>query len=154
RGPVIPVYVLDDETPRHRKMGAVSRWWLHHSLKSLDRHLREKGSRLILRRGNAVKVLADIANKAGGEEIHALHHYEPWWLDAEKNLQAALGSEKALILHDGNYLLPPGAVTTGSGEPYKIFTPFWKSLRTLMPPSDPVPEPQKLDTPLLWPIGD
>ncbi|HEY9092920.1 deoxyribodipyrimidine photo-lyase [Parasphingorhabdus sp.] len=154
RGPVIPVYVLDDETPRHRKMGAASRWWLHHSLKSLDRHLREIGSRLILRRGNAVKVLADIANKAGVEEIHALHHYEPWWLNAEKNLRAALGSEKDLILHDGNYLLPPGAVTTGSGDPYKIFTPFWKSLRTFMPPSDPVPEPQKLDTPLLWPIGD
>jgi deoxyribodipyrimidine photo-lyase len=27
--PVIPVYVLDDETPRHRRLGAASRWWLH-----------------------------------------------------------------------------------------------------------------------------
>ncbi|MCB2046568.1 MAG: deoxyribodipyrimidine photo-lyase, partial [Novosphingobium sp.] len=29
-GPVIPVYILDDETPRHRRMGGASRWWLHH----------------------------------------------------------------------------------------------------------------------------
>ena len=35
-GPVIPVYVLDDETPKHRKMGGASRWWLHHSLKALQ----------------------------------------------------------------------------------------------------------------------
>ena len=50
-GPVIPVYILDDDTPKHRAMGAASRWWLHHSLASLDASLREKGSRLILRRG-------------------------------------------------------------------------------------------------------
>ena len=35
QGPVIPVYILDDETPKHRKMGAASRWWLHHSLADL-----------------------------------------------------------------------------------------------------------------------
>lgn len=154
RGPVIPVYVLDDETPRHHKMGAASRWWLHHSLKSLDQHLREKSSRLILRRGNAAKILADIAHKVGVEEIHALHHYEPWWLNAEKHVRDALDSGIELVLHDGNYLLPPGAVTTGGGDPYKIFTPFWKSLRATMPPSEPVPVPQKFDRPQQWPIGD
>mgnify|MGYP003335755971 CR=1 FL=1 len=42
-GPVVPVYVLDDETPRHRAMGGASRWWLHHSLKRLDESLRAKG---------------------------------------------------------------------------------------------------------------
>ncbi|MFK5108751.1 deoxyribodipyrimidine photo-lyase, partial [Klebsiella pneumoniae] len=36
QGPVIPVYVLDDHTPRHRRMGAASRWWLHHSLQALS----------------------------------------------------------------------------------------------------------------------
>jgi deoxyribodipyrimidine photo-lyase len=29
--PVIPVYILDYDTPKHRKMGAASRWWLHHN---------------------------------------------------------------------------------------------------------------------------
>ncbi|PKP89414.1 MAG: deoxyribodipyrimidine photolyase, partial [Alphaproteobacteria bacterium HGW-Alphaproteobacteria-16] len=52
-GPVVPVYVLDDETPKHRAMGGASRWWLHHSLKALDASLKEKGSRLILRRGRS-----------------------------------------------------------------------------------------------------
>ena len=47
-GPVIPVYILDDETPKHRAMGGASRWWLHHSLAALDAALRAKGSRTLL----------------------------------------------------------------------------------------------------------
>ncbi len=44
-GPVIPVYVLDDESPRQWAMGGAQRWWLHHSLARLDAALRDKGSR-------------------------------------------------------------------------------------------------------------
>src|SRR3546814_17840621 len=42
-GPVIPLYVLDDQAPRQWKMGGASRWWLHHSLRSLDDDLRKIG---------------------------------------------------------------------------------------------------------------
>ena len=52
-GPVIPIYILDDDTPKHRKMGAASRWWLHHSLTALDADLQALGSRLILRAGKS-----------------------------------------------------------------------------------------------------
>lgn len=153
-GPVIPVYVLDDETPKHRKMGGASRWWLHHSLKSLDSRLREKGSRLILRRGVAANIIADIAQGAGASAVHCLRHYEPWWRNAEKDLKAALTGQVDLHRHDGNYLMPPGSVTTGSGDPYKIYTPFWKSLREYMPPPQAVPAPQKIDAPGDWPASD
>lgn len=154
KGPVIPVYVLDDETPKHRRMGGASRWWLHHSLASLDERLREKGSRLILRRGKAATVIADIMRKAGANEIHALRHYEPWWRNAERELKEELGGDRKLCLHEGNYLLPPGAVTTGSGEPYKIYTPFWRALNDRMPPAEPHRAPQTIDAPSQWPVSD
>ncbi len=154
RGPVIPVYVLDEETPKHRKMGEASLWWLHHSLVSLGESLSAKGSRLILRRGVTADIVADIARKSGAKEIHALHHYEPWWRNAEKALHAALGADCDLVLHDGNYLLPPGTVTTGSGHPYKIYTPFWKALREHMPPSEPIRTPQNIEAPQEWPHSD
>ena len=153
-GPVIPVYILDDETPKHRKMGAASRWWLHHSLESLDRSLRDKGSRLILRRGTSATILADIATKAGVSKIHALRHYEPWWRNAERELKEALPDGVELRLHDGNYLMPPGSVTTGAGDPYKIYTPFWKALREHMPPTEPSRTPQSIDAPAEWPASD
>jgi deoxyribodipyrimidine photo-lyase len=149
-GPVIPVYVLDDETPRHRAMGGASRWWLHHSLASLDSDLRERGSRLILRRGRCDEVLAGLAAETGAREVHALHHYEPWWRNAERAVAAVL----KLTLHDGNYLAPPGSVLSGSGTPYRIYTPFWRALLGQMPPPAPGLAPGQLAAPAHWPDSD
>ena len=147
---MVPVYVLDDETAKHRKMGAASRWWLHHSLVALDEALRAKGSRLILRRGKSDDVLAEVAQEVGATRVHALHHYEPWWRNAER----AVADQLDLILHDGNYLAPAGSVTTGAGQPYKIFTPFWRALREQLPPAAPLPSPGRLDAPGSWPQSD
>lgn len=154
QGPVIPVYILDDETPKHRKMGGASRWWLHHSLQSLDNALQAKGSRLILRQGKAAHILADLAKQCGAESIHALHHHEPWWLNAQKDLRSQLDDNAELVLHHGNYLLPPGTLKTGSGGPYKIYTPFWKSLRERMPPAEAMDAPEKLAAPDNWPDSE
>ena len=140
-GPVIPVYVLDDETPKHRAMGGASRWWLHHSLEALAAELEARGSRLVLRRGRAADELAKVAEETGASAIHALRHYEPWWRNAERALKEALPPDVAFHRHDGNFLLPPGSVTTGSGGQYKIFTPFYRALMERMPPASPLPEP-------------
>ncbi|MES1985709.1 MAG: deoxyribodipyrimidine photo-lyase [Pseudomonadota bacterium] len=149
-GPVIPVYILDDDTPKHRKMGGASRWWLHHSLESLDASLREKGSRLILRQGNSVEVLAALAEETGATRVHALRHYEPWWINAEKQV----GETLDLCLHDGNYLLPPGTVRTGSGGLFKIYTPFWRALSQHMPPPEPRAAPKAIPALAKWPESD
>jgi len=149
-GPVIPVYILDDETPKHRKMGEASRWWLHHSLARLDESLREKGARLILRRGKAEEQLAAIAKESGASVVHCLRHYEPWWRNAER----AVAKRLDLICHDGNYLAPPGSVKTGSGGLYKIYTPFWRALKEQMPPSRPANGPGAIKAPGKWPKSD
>ncbi|MBL9066143.1 MAG: deoxyribodipyrimidine photo-lyase [Sphingopyxis sp.] len=149
-GPVIPVYILDDETPKHRRMGAASRWWLHHSLASLDASLREKGSQLVLRRGRCDEQLAMIAEETGATSVHCLRHYEPWWRNAEK----AVAKRLELICHDGNYLLPPGSLTTGGGTPYKIYTPYWRALKDHMPPPEPSNRPREIAAPGAWPESD
>lgn len=148
-GPVIPVYVLDDETPDDRKLGGAARWWLHHSLEAMNRRLGAHRSRLILRRGNAAEELGKLADETGAGAVHALRHYEPWWRKAEERL----GETLDLRLYDGNYLAPPGSVVTGSGDPYKIFTPFWRALQKRMPPREPLPEPS-LTNPDKWPKSD
>ncbi|MEN9924962.1 MAG: hypothetical protein RL268_1088, partial [Pseudomonadota bacterium] len=149
-GPVVPVYVLDDETAAHRRMGGASRWWLHHSLAALDAALRAKGSRLILRRGKSDEVLAALAEETGARAVHALHHYEPWWRNAER----AVAKRLTLHLHHGNYLAPPGTVLNGSGAPYKIYTPFWRALNERLPPAPPLAEPERIAAPASWPGSD
>ena len=148
-GPVIAVYVLDDERAGDRRLGGASRWWLHHSLASLSAELERRGSKLILRRGDCVEHLAAIARETGATTIHALRHYERWWRKAEEELAARAD----LCLHDGNYLAPPGSITTGAGQPYRIYTPFAKALTPLMPARDPLPAPD-LAAPDSWPASD
>lgn len=149
-GPVIPVYVLDDETAGDRAMGGAARWWLHHSLDSLVCALAQRHSRIVLRRGDAVRELAKLVEETGAEAVHALRHYEPWWRKA----QGKLAGQVDLRLYDGNYLMPPGAVTTNGGDPYKIYTPFAKAVLDYMPPRECLPEPETLHSPDRWPDSD
>ena len=153
-GPVIPVYVLDDARAGDHAYGGASKVWLHHSLESLGKSYGAHNSRIVLRRGDAPQVLAALADETGATCIHAMRHYEPWWKEAEDELRDALGGDRQLCLYDGNYLLPPGSVTTGSGDPYKIYTPFAKSVLEVMPPRDPLPEPETLSSPDSWPDSD
>ncbi|NNM78627.1 deoxyribodipyrimidine photo-lyase [Sphingomonas sp. ID1715] len=150
RGAVIPLYVLDDETPCAWRIGGAQRWWLHHSLAALDSALQAKGSRLILRKGPAAQVVAQVVEEVGAAAVHAIRHYEPWWIEAERTL----ASKVDLVLHDGNQLAPPDTVRTGSGGFFKIYTPFWRALSAMMPPPKPQPAPKHIPAPKSWPKSD
>jgi len=149
-GPVVAVYVLDDEAAKHHAYGGASRWWLHHSLESLAKSLADRGSRLILRRGDAAQELTRLADEIGASTIHANRHYEPWW----RKVQGRLCESLDLQLYDGNYLMPPGSITTGSGGQYKIYTPFSRAVRAAFPPRDALPEPEIITAPAQWPVSD
>ncbi|MES2337637.1 MAG: deoxyribodipyrimidine photo-lyase [Pseudomonadota bacterium] len=147
-GAVIPVYTLDDDASGKWAMGGAQRWYLHHALDAFGKALKDKGSRLILRRGDAVAELQKLCEETGATAIHAIRHYEPWWRKAE----AALGDR--LTLHDGNHLAPIEDVTTGSGGLFKVYSAFWKALNQRMPPDKPLPMPRTIPVPAKWPKSD
>ena len=99
-GPVIPVFVLDEDRGGDHAIGAASKVWLHYSLQSLAKSYGSRHSRIILRKGDAPQVLAAIADQTGASCIHAMRHYEPWWKEAEDELRDALGEERKLCLYD------------------------------------------------------
>jgi deoxyribodipyrimidine photo-lyase len=140
-GPVVPLYVLDDDTPGQWSMGAAQRWWLHHSLAALAADLEPKGAPLVLRRGRAAEEVARVARETGAVRVHALAHYEPWWKAAE----AELAERVDLALHDGLLLSPPERILTRQGGRYRMFTPFWRALAEQMPPPPPLPIPDTLE---------
>jgi deoxyribodipyrimidine photo-lyase len=149
-GAVVPVYILDQESPGGWAIGGAQLWWLHHSLASLDRDLRAIGSRLILRRGEAVAELGRAAAELGTARIHALRHYEPWWVAAEGRVAEQL----ELRLHDGNQLAPPQKVVSGSGKAYRVYAPFFRALQQHLPPLEPLAAPERLAAPEAWPVSD
>ena len=150
RGAVIPVYIFDDDTPGRWRIGGAQRWWLHQSLAVLAGDLEAIGSRLILRRGRAADVLADLCAEVGTSRVHALRHYEPWWQEAEREVAERLD----LRLHDGNQLAPLDALRTGAGEAFKVYAPFWRCLEQRLPPPRPLPAPTRLQAPDAWPASD
>lgn len=149
-GPVIPVYILDDETPGAWRFGGAQRWWLHHSLSALDESLRKRGSALVLRRGPAAEQLRAVAEEAGTRRIHAIQHYEPW----HKQVEADIDGSFELVLHDGNYLAAPDTLRNGQNQRYRMFAPWYRRLLDRMPPDLPLPAPERIPAPDRVPPSD
>ncbi|RZA14748.1 MAG: deoxyribodipyrimidine photo-lyase [Lysobacteraceae bacterium] len=125
--PLVCLYVLDDETPGDWKMGGAARWWLHHSLAALGKSLKGK---LVLRRGDAARVVTMLAQETGADTVTWNRCYEPFAVERDRALKAALG-ETGIAVHsfNGALLHEPWEITTGAGKPYRVFTPFWNAMR-------------------------
>ncbi len=140
--PLIPLYIYDTLSPDIEKPGAASRWWLHHSLTALGKQLKAAGQTLILRRGPAVDVLKELIEQTGASDIY-FHHAH---IAGEANLEsdiAMMAGDKGATCHryPGELLFEPSMVRTGKGEPYKVFTPFWRSCLAHTAPSKSLPQP-------------
>ena len=125
---VVPVYVHAPEEDGAWRPGAASRWWLHHSLGSLAAGLERLGSRLVIRRGPSLESLLELAAETGASSVHWNRLYEPAAVARDTAVKAALSAEG---LHaapaNGSLLFEPWAIRTGQGDPYRVFTPFWKN---------------------------
>jgi len=138
--PVVPVFILD---PRE-EIGGASRWWLHGSLSALSESLGRLGAPLILRRGAPQDVLHALAGELGAGAVFWNRIYEPQAIARDKALKASF-RENGIEVRSFNasLLAEPREVKTGSGDPYKVFTPFWRAL-SQVPFDIPLPAPGKL----------
>jgi len=137
--PVIPLYVVDEQDS-----GNAGRWWLHHSLASLDQDLQKLGSSLVLRSGSPRDVLSDIAEQSGAQALYYTRRYEPASRHQEEEVHAALGARMHIGAFDDGLLHHPAAVKTKNGTPYRVFTPFWKSSAGRGEPQPPLPVPESI----------
>ncbi|MGH8430584.1 MAG: deoxyribodipyrimidine photo-lyase, partial [Solimonas sp.] len=152
---VVPVYVLDEETEGCRPRGAASRWWLHQSLQSLDASLRALGSRLILRRGPAERVIGDLAAECEAQAVYWNRVYDLGSRERDGRLKRSLSSRGVAVeSFKGNLLFEPWEVKTLDGQPFKVFTPFWRACRSQPSPDRPLSVPGQLPGLAQWPASD
>jgi len=125
--PLIPLFVLDDDTPGDWAPGGASRWWLHHSLTALDRSLQ---GHLVLRRGKAPALIKALVKKTGADAVMWNRCYEPFAVERDKALKADLVKQNVRVeSFNGALLHEPWELKTGGGTPFRVFTPFWKAMR-------------------------
>ncbi|MCB1228122.1 MAG: deoxyribodipyrimidine photo-lyase [Verrucomicrobiales bacterium] len=141
---VIPVYVLSSWKTQHGWTGPARQQFLLDSLDSLARNLEAQGSRLILRAGDAAHELRRLVQQTGARALFFNRDYDPFGRAMEQRIQSVcrkLGIEchsyQERVLHE------PDAVLTGSGDPYRVFTPYSRNWLNQTKPQ-PVPRPQHL----------
>ena len=146
--PLTVVYVLDEESPGVRPLGGAVKWWLHHSLEALAADLEAAGSRLLLRRGPADLVIRGLAEESGATRLLWNRRYGGPERAVDAGLKEwAAGREIDASSFQASLMFEPWTVRTGSGGPYKVFTPFWKACLDAPEPRQPLDAPQRLPQP-------
>lgn len=136
--PIIPLYILDDSQAGKWKIGGASRWWLHHSLLSLDNSLREKGSQLYLYKGKTADILSRLIQKYNVSALFFNRCYEPYAIQLEQQLQKLIHSEG----YNGSLLFEPWEIVNKQNQPFKVFTPFWNRCLDVQSIDASFPEPK------------
>lgn len=141
--PILCIYVYDDSPPL-RAPGGASRWWLHHSLAALDKSLKKAGAELFLLKGKARDLVPALARalKAGAVWNR---RYDAGGIETDSAIKAQL-KEDGLAAESFNaaLLYEPWTLRTGAGQPFRVFTPFWKAAQASGAPPVPLPAPTKL----------
>ncbi|CAN7415073.1 deoxyribodipyrimidine photo-lyase [Rhizobium sp. LjRoot30] len=153
--PIVPVYILDPNDRRSGSLGAAQDWWLHHSLAALGDRLQALGSRLVIRQGEALPQLQDLCRQTGARKLVCNRRYDPPGATIDKAVSAALADDGIETeSHAGQLLHDPARLLTGSGGPYRVYTPFWKTLERSGEPREPVEAPANLAAPSTWPPSE
>ncbi len=153
------VYVHAPEEEGAWAPGAASMAWRRQSLRALAAELERRGSHLLLLRGPTLDALHAVAAQAGAEAVLWTRRYEPAIEQRDAHIKRSL---RQAGLHaesfNGALLFEPWELATRQGDPYRVFTPFWKSARaawrTLATWDAPacLPSPDGLNLPVSAPL--
>lgn len=130
---VVCLYVLDDRLLD--RAGPHRRRQLLADLDGLDAELAAHGGRLLVRRGDPVRVVPAVARDVGA--VYWNDDVTPFAAARDAAVRAAL--EVPVDSWWGHLVLPPGSVCTAKGAVSRVFTPFFR--RWQATPWDPWPSP-------------
>ena len=121
---VVALFVLDDAL--RRPSGAPRLAFLYQSLRELDAELRQHGGELVVRRGTPENVVPAVARDAGATSVHISTDFGPYGAARDKRVDAALG-EVPLVRTGSAYAVAPGRIVKSDGQPFRVFTPFYRT---------------------------
>ena len=149
--PLVPMFILDPET---EAIGAAAKWRLGLSVAAQAAALAKIGLRLTLRRGPALEVLQALVAETEADGVWWSRLYDPEAVARDTGVKAAL---KALGVDArsfaGHLTQEPWSVQTLQGGFYRVFTPFWKTMRD-MAVSAPDPAPTRARGMEVWPTSE
>ncbi len=142
---VLPVFIVDPELMGSPNVSEVRVAFLWEGLCQLDASLQALGSRLIVRYGNPLHALTELANESGASKIFAERDYSPYAQRRDRQIAAQLPLE----LLGGTSVSHPRAVLKADGTPYVVYTPFMRAWKALYQPKREqlLATPERISTP-------
>ncbi len=136
RDQLVPVYLVSDWRDSHEWCGAPRQEFLCGCLASLARNIEHKGGRLIIRSGRADEALERLVRESGATAITFNRDPDPFGRAMEAKVAAMaerLGVE--VIACKDHALHERDEVLTGSGSPFRVFTPYARAWTKLDKPA-------------------
>jgi deoxyribodipyrimidine photo-lyase len=161
QGEAIPAFVIDPTLLNSDRVGAKRVAWLAANLRELDGSLRERGSQLIVRRGEPAAELIRLARESNATNVFFNLDLTPY--ARKRDQRVALELEQngiAVESFDDMTVHHPEEVVTQTGRPYQVFTAFKKVWLALpkpaadeveaLPEQMPLPEDLRHRAASLW----
>lgn len=129
---VVPVYIASEWKKDHAWTGPKRQAFLCGCLESLQKNIEHAGGRLFFRSGDAREELENLLKECGAEAIFFNRDPDPYGREMEnkvrelcRNYDIDCRDFQDVVLHEADEVL------TGSGQPYKVYTPYSKNWFTL-----------------------
>jgi deoxyribodipyrimidine photo-lyase len=136
QGEVIPAFVIDPVLLHSDRVGSKRVAWLAANLRELDRSLRQRGSRLIVRRGEPAAELNKLARETNATNVFFNLDLSPYARKRDQRVALELEVQGITVeTFDDLTIHHPEDVVTLTGRPYQVFTAFKKAWLMLSKPS-------------------
>jgi deoxyribodipyrimidine photo-lyase len=144
--PVVIVYLLDEVSRGIRPLGGATKWWLHGSLTALAADIEARGGSLVLRSGDAATEIPRLVEQTGAGAVFWNRRY-----GASRDIDAALKTrlrDEGLTVESfrANLLFEPWTITTQEGNPYRVFTQFWRTCLEQGVAREPLHAPDSIES--------
>jgi deoxyribodipyrimidine photo-lyase len=144
--PVACLFVLDPELITGVERAAVRVGFLLDGLRDLDGRLRARGGGLALRLGAPDVELPRLVGELGAVEVHACADPEPFALDRDARVAAALEALGVpLRLHHDQTVVPHERLSRDDGTPFRTFSSYARAVGRLIDAEPVVPVTVDLD---------
>ncbi len=90
-GPIIPLYIWAPQEEGNWPPGGAKKWWLHHSLLSLQEELQKLKLNLVIRKErSSLNVLKEMIDATGADTVYWNQRYEPIAIQREALIKKEL----------------------------------------------------------------
>lgn len=140
---VVGVFCLDPALLKPQEVAAVRVAYMLGCLQALKEAYAQKGGCLLIVQGDPRQMIPRVAQALGAVAVHWHEDVEPYGRERDRAVAATLNTRGIAVHTAWDQLLhPPNAVQTQQGQPYTVYTPFWRNWSAL-PKAAPVPPPQE-----------